>query len=76
MIYDTGGESKTDCVMIIIIKDVDKTQNLSGNSLFILALENLVTSSKIRVKKKCILISNVLALEVNKLIRSKSPLLK
>ena len=52
MIYDTGGESKTDCVMIIIIKDVDKTQNLSGNSPFILALENLVTSSKIKESER------------------------
>ena len=31
----TRGESKTYCVMIIIIKDVDKTQNLLGNPPFV-----------------------------------------
>ena len=38
--------------MIIIIKDVDKIQNLSGNLPFVLALESLVISSKMKESKR------------------------
>ena len=43
---------QTYCVMTIIIKDVDKTRNLSGNPPFVLALESLVISSKIKESKR------------------------